>query len=269
MSSVVAQRQAFTSAELARLRALNLPETDGKPMDSDWQRIVTTLLIEIARHAFRRKRGYFGGNLCVYYSLQQSLDEDFLGPDFFYVRDADPHRLRKKWEVWNENNQFPNLIVEYLSPSTRANDLGKKKDLYEQTFQTREYFAYDPDNNTLLGWRLSPITNRYEPLEVGEKGRMFSEELKLWIGPWRGKIQGQMATWLRFFHEDGHLVLSPEEDARQLAAAERAEKEVERAAKEAALAAEETERAAKEVERAAKEAALAEVERLRKLLDSQ
>ena len=269
MSPAVAQRNVFTAAELARLRTLNLPETDGKPMGSDWQRIITSLLVAIARHVFRRKRGYFGGDMCLYYSLKQSLEEDFLGPDFFYVRDADPHKPRKKWEVWNENNQFPNLIIEYLSPSTRANDLGKKKDLFEQTFQTHEYFAYDPDDNTLLGWRRSPLTNRYEPLEADHTGRMFSEELQLWLGPWRGKIQDHKATWLRFFHEDGSLVLSPEEDARQLAATERAGKEVERAAKETERAAKEAALAAEDKERVAKEAALAEVERLRKLLKSQ
>ena len=261
--TVITKREIFTPTELVQLRALDLPETDGMPMDSDWQRIVTSLLVEIARHHFRRqKTGYFGGNMCFYYSLKQALNVDFLGPDFFYVKAADPRKLRKKWEVWNEHNHFPNVIIEFLSPSTQANDLGKKKKIYEQTFQTREYFAYEPDDETLLGWRLSPITGLYESIEADEDGRIFSEELNLLIGPWHGTTQGQTTTWLRFFHDNGSLVLSPEEDAQALAAAQRM-------AKQRALADKKAERAAKEAALADKEAALAEVERLRKLLESQ
>ena len=281
---------AFTPAELAELQSLDLPETDGQPMDSDWQRIETTFLIEVGRHHFRhQKTGYFGGNMCFYYSLKQARHLEFLGPDFFFVKDAEPHKLRKKWEIWKENNLFPNVIVEYLSPSTQANDLGKKKTIYERTFQTREYFVYEPDDVTLLGWRLSPITNLYEPIEADEDGRLYSDELNLLIGPWHGTLHGQTTTWLRFFDEDGSLVLSPEEEERRQKTEERQQKQLaqriakeenaarkeERAAKEAALADKEAALAdkeaalaAKEAERLAKEAAFAEIERLKKLLES-
>ena len=240
--AVIAKRPVFTSAELAQLRTLNLPETDGKPMDSAWHRVAMTLLIEIAVHFLRRRKlGYVAGNMCLYYSLKQALTKDFLGPDFFYVKQADPRKLRDKWEVWKENNLFPDVIIELISPSTKAKDLGKKKTIYEQTFQTREYFAYDPADNTLRGWRLSAITNRYESIESDDQGRMYCEELNLWLGTWLGTVERQKASWLRFFHDDGSLVLRPEEEALEVAANERAEKE----------------------------AAQAEVARLRKRLESQ
>ena len=147
-------------------------------MDSDWQRIATSLLVEIARHHFReRKTGYCGGNMCLYYSLSQVRKKQMLGPDFFFVKDAEPHKTRTKWEVWNENNLFPSVIIELLSPSTKTKDLGQKKKIYEQTFETAEYFAYDPADETLLGWRLSPLTSRYEPIETDQHGHMFSHEL--------------------------------------------------------------------------------------------
>ena len=140
-----------------------------------------------------------------------------------------------------------------------ARDLGVKKKIYEQTFQTAEYFVYDPVKQQLLGWRLSPITNRYEPLEVDEDGRIFSEELSLAIGTWRGEIEGKKRTCLRFFHPDGRLALRPGEAA---TLAERRKKDAALAEKDAAIA-------EKETERLEKEAAQAEVARLRKMLESQ
>ncbi|EDN69542.1 conserved hypothetical protein [Beggiatoa sp. PS] len=42
--------------------------------------------------------------------------------------------------------------IELMSDST---DLGEKKDLYEQVFQTHEYFVFEPKNShSLQGWRL-------------------------------------------------------------------------------------------------------------------
>ena len=64
-----------------------------------------------------------------------------------------------------------------------------------------------------------------------------------------------VSTTARFFHDDGSQVLRPEEDERRQKIEEREKRE--NAVKFAAS------------ERAEKEAALAEVERLRKLLESQ
>ena len=211
--AVISPRKTFSPAELAQLRAMNLPETDGQPIDSDWHRMAMTLLIELARYVLRHhKTGYVAGNMRLYYSLQQARNKDFPGPDFFYVKAADPEKLRDKWEVWEENNLYPDVIIELLSPSTRSKDLGNKKRIYEQEFHTREYFAYDPAKQTLLGWRLSPLTNRYEPIDA-DNGRMYCEEMQLWLGTWRGTVERLTATWLRFFHDDGSLVLRPEEEA--------------------------------------------------------
>ena len=253
--ATIRQRPAFSAAELAQLRKLELPETDGKPMDSPWQRKnITGLAESFVHHRRREKRGFVGANMCLYYSLEQVKQKRLLGPDFFFVKDADPHKLRTKWEVWNEDDQFPNVIIELLSPTTKKNDLGSKKQTYEEIFRTREYFAYDPDDQSLIGWQLSPITDRYEPLEANSEGRVYSEELEVWLGTWQGTMEGETTTWLRFFHDDDSLVLRPEE-------AERAAKETERAAKEEALKRESD-------ERAAKEEAHAEIERLRKLLET-
>ncbi len=64
------------------------------------------------------------------------------------------------------------------------------KELYEQVFRTPEYFCWDPfDPQAFVGWRLS--AGRYTPIPPDERGWLWSEELKLWLGPWAGAIQGE------------------------------------------------------------------------------
>ncbi len=48
----------------------------------------------------------------------------------------------------------PDLVIEVLSPSTRARDLGVKTHLYAQ-FHVSEYWVIDPDEATLTIYRLT------------------------------------------------------------------------------------------------------------------
>ena len=122
-------------------------------------------------------------------------------------------------------------LLEYLSPSTRRNDFGKKKDLYEQVFKTREYFCFEYMNPTadpnLFGWRLD-AHGRYQPITANEQGWLWSEELDLWVGTWDGRLEHDTTTWMRFYTANGGLVLTAAE-----AATRRADEEQRRADEEA------------------------------------
>jgi hypothetical protein len=136
--------------------------------------------------------------------------------------DVDGSYRRQKWIVWEEEGNYPDVIFEYLSPSTRHNDLGPKKNLYEQVFGTTEYFCFDYLNpegeDSLLGWRLS--SGRYQPITPNEQGWLWSEKLQLWIGKWQGTYDRDKSTWLRFYSEEGELVLTLAEAAEAKAEAE-------------------------------------------------
>jgi len=136
---------------------------------------------------------------------------------------VDGSRPRGKWVVWEEDGRFPDAIVELMSPSTGAEDLGRKKDLYERTFHTPDYFAYDPDAGTLYGWRL--IDRTYLALEPDHHGRLWSAELDGWIGRWTGDYLGQRAAWLRLFDSQGNLLPTAGEAGAQRAADLAAENE--------------------------------------------
>ncbi len=250
--------QGSIDTVLKRLEELDLPAEDGIPLESNWHRIEMNLLIDSVHYLWRDRNDYFtGGNMFIYFSVQQVKNRDYRGPDFFVVKDTDGTRNRNSWIIWEEIGRYPDVIVELASPSTIKIDLGFKKYLYERTFRTPEYFCYDPESKRLFGWRLTQ--GLYIELKPNDRGWLWSEELNVWMGAWEGEFQRHNASWLRFYTDDGHLVLTHKE-----AEAQRAEAEAQRAEAEAQRAEAEAQRAEAEAQRA--DAAEAELNRLRALL---
>jgi Uma2 family endonuclease len=209
------------------LPKVELLETDGVPMESAWHRLAMTLLLEVVSFHFRHRDDYFaGGNMFIYYSEEQARTRSYRGPDFFYVNGVPRTPLRRYWVVWQEGGRYPDVIIELLSPSTREEDLTTKRDLYERTFRTHEYFCYDPPTQALMGWRLR--NRRYEAIPPNERGWLWCEELQLWLGTWEGAFQGNHATWLRFYDPNGELVMIEGEAERRRAEAQHQRAEAER-----------------------------------------
>jgi Uma2 family endonuclease len=234
---------------------VKLIESDGEPLESDWHVRAIQLLIDVVSYHLRgRDDFYCGGNMFIYYSEKQARNRDYRGPDFFFVQGVPRLPMRPYWAVWDEEGRYPDVIIELLSATTAKVDRTTKKDIYEKTFHTHEYYCYDPDAQRLEGWRL--INHRYEPIAPNDQGWLWCEELGLWLGPWEGKFQDNPATWLRFYDAAGKLGPTFAEGAQDEAEAERQRAEAERQRAEA-----ERQRAeAAEAELAQLRAALAEKE---------
>lgn len=97
---------------------------------------------------------------------------DYFEPDIMFVRSGREHILAERGIEGP-----PDLLVEVLSPSTAARDLGIKLDRY-RLFGVVEYWVIDPDERTVLVWRLAdgasePLalvladTLRWQPLAGG------------------------------------------------------------------------------------------------------
>ncbi|MGB3239943.1 MAG: Uma2 family endonuclease [Geitlerinemataceae cyanobacterium] len=176
----------------------------------------------------RRDSFYAAGNLTIYYSNRQRRDEQFRGPDFFVVLDTE-YKERKSWVVWDEEGKYPNVIVEMLSDSTAEVDRTTKKEIYQNTFRTPEYFWFDPYSFEFQGFRL--LGGLYEAITPTEQGWMWSQQLELYLGVVEEK--------LRFLTPEGNLVPAPMEAAMQEllnAEAERQRAQAERQRAEAAEA---------------------------------
>ncbi len=200
----------------------DLPYDDGARMESPWHAHSAMLLKDsyVAAHGGLMTDYYIGVNMFVYYSWKQIRDNEYRGPDLYVVKNVDGTKPRLYWATWDEDGRYPDVIIELLSPSTEQEDLGAKKDLYEQHFRTPEYFCIAPEVERLSGWRLGADL-RYQALMPDEHGRLWSEELGCWIGSWRGVYLGEEHTWPRLFHPDGTLVLVSAEVERERANAER------------------------------------------------
>ncbi|RKZ45792.1 MAG: hypothetical protein DRR08_33880, partial [Candidatus Parabeggiatoa sp. nov. 2] len=142
----------------------DLPLEDGIPLETNQHRIAMNVLIQSLKHAWAERTDFFvGGNMFVYFSTLQLRNKDYRGPDFFVALDIDGSYSRQSWTVWEEGGKYPDVIVELLSSSTKAEDLGSKKNLYERIFKTPNYFVFDPfDAKSLRGWHFK--NRRYEEL---------------------------------------------------------------------------------------------------------
>ena len=211
---------------------------DGEPLESDWHTVAFPLLRKLIVRAMAeqgRTDFFCGANIFVYYSVEQAwavAEEEkrglekraFRGPDVFWVGGIDPDRDRQAWIAWEEDGRLPDVVVELLSASTAHKDRTEKRDLYAQVFRTAEYFLCDPDTRQLEGLRLSDRS--YQPIQPDENGRLWSEQLGVFLGLWHGQEDGRTGAWVRLFRPDGSLVPTPEEQAeaeRQRAEAAEAE----------------------------------------------
>ena len=117
-----------------------------------------------------------------------------VAPDLFIAFDVDVagiyENLPNFW-IW-EIGKGPDFVMEVASPSTAANDLGWKRELY-QRLEIQEYWRFDPTGGRLYG---KPITGErlvngeYEeyPSEYGVDGSVRSStELLDMVFYWNGE----------------------------------------------------------------------------------
>lgn len=202
---------AMTAQQLADLMpdATQL-ESNEPEMESSLHYAQLALLVACLEWLWRDRNDFFiGANLTIYFSREQLKNRDFRGPDFFLINQTE-RRPRKSWVVWEEGGQYPDLIVELLSPATAKTDRSLEKVLYQDRFRTPEYFWFSPDTLEFEGYRL--VGQHYEAIAPNDAGWRWSDVLGLFLG-----VQNET---LRYFHPSGELVPTPEEaaEAAQLAA---------------------------------------------------
>jgi Uma2 family endonuclease len=194
----------FSAQELAAL----MPDTsqllsDEPEMESSLHYAQLALLVACLEFLWRDRTDFFiGANLTIYFSRQQLKNRDFRGPDFFLVQPTE-RRPRNSWVVWEEDGQYPNLIIELLSSSTADTDRTLKKVLYHDRFRTPEYFWFSPETLEFAGFQL--VGHTYTPISPDSHGWLWSNELQLYLG-----IDNRQ---LRYFSATGELVPTPEEVA--------------------------------------------------------
>lgn len=155
---------------------------------------------------------------------------------------------RSSYVMWDEVIP-PAIVIEFLSPSTEGDDLGRfaaklpgatspkpgkppgKFMVYEQILQVPNYIVFNETTGQLRYFRL--VDDRYqEQVIASNPPSLWIPELKIGLGLWTGSYRHINQRWLRWCDRDGHWLLTETERERGAKEWERAEKERERSAKE-------------------------------------
>ena len=154
--------------------------SDESPMETELHLRQLMLLIQSLELLWKDRQDFYAfGNLTIYYSPNQRKSEYFRGPDFFVVLGV-ARKPRKSWLVWEEDGKYPHVIIDILSDSTAETDRGLKKEIYQETFRTPNYFWFDPTSLEFKGFQL--MAGKYEEIAANEQGWLWSQQLELFLG---------------------------------------------------------------------------------------
>jgi Uma2 family endonuclease len=159
-------------------------ESDGKPMGESEQHILNIryLLEPLDAWFAADTMVYVAGNMFVHY--ERGNRNRHVSPDVFIVRGvpkaARPGR-RRNYLVWEEG-RAPDVVFEITSKTTKAEDLVKKRAIYQDVLKVSEYFLFDPFEEYLRppfqGFRLT--RGKYRPIRP-VAGRLPSKALGLHV----------------------------------------------------------------------------------------
>ena len=224
---------------------VHYPVEDDQPMSETFKhaRVTVDAKMVLDLHHIDRPDACVGGNNFLYY--EEGKPKLVVSPDVFVAYGVPKETDREVWKVWVEG-KAPDFILEVTSRSTRKDDEGRKKAIYER-IGVREYWQFDPTGDyldpILKGRALSDGRFRELELERRDGGLCrFSEVLGLDLRLEEGR--------LRFFDpKRGEYLLTPEEQERALKERDRTVDQQRQALQEQRRALEAAEARVRELER--------------------
>jgi Uma2 family endonuclease len=205
------------------------PEEPGLPDDyHDLQPQLLSRTLRLSGHS--SPEIYTASDLNLYYDLTHPLWHK--RPDWFLVvgvprlypqGDGD----RDSYVLWQEKVS-PAVIIEFLSPGTEADDLGRfapkplkpkpansppyKFTVYEQILQVPHYIVFNKRDQSLRYFLL--VQGAYqEQIVATSNPRLWIPALNIGLGIWRGTFEGMPKSWLRWCDAHGNLFLTDTETA--------------------------------------------------------
>ncbi len=151
------------------------PERDGNPMAETPIHWRATVDATEPLHGYFEQRSdvYVNSDMLMYYmegDLRRSV-----APDVWVAFGVPKLPERRTWLVWLEG-KGPDFVLEITSRSTKREDEGRKKSVYEQ-LGVREYWQFDPTGDyldpILKGRELGP-DGKYRDLVLQERDGVLS-----------------------------------------------------------------------------------------------
>ena len=235
-----------------------LPESDGtfvKNFQEHPQSILLTDSITPILATIHADGNYcIGQDSGIYWRLTDPLEKGAEAPDWFYVPNVPPTldgQSRRSYVMWQEF-VAPLIVLEFVSgngaeernrtPLLRTDKQETKPGkfwVYENAIRPAFYGIYEVRKASVEVYSL--IQNRYELVAANDRGHYPIPQLGVELGIWQGSYQNMELPWLRWWDNQGNLLLS---------GAERAEEERQRADREQEIAQQQRQRADREQQRA-------------------
>jgi len=153
-------------------KEIEYPTSDGQPMAETTlhRKVMSSTIGGLERRYAETPDVWVGGNLLLYY-LEGRPDKS-VSPDVMLARGVKSKHDRDTWLLWEEGVP-PTLVFEITSRSTRREDTGSKKDLYER-LGVAELVLFDPYGDylkpRLQGYRHD--RGRYRPIPLNPDGSL-------------------------------------------------------------------------------------------------
>ena len=232
------------------------PEEPGLPDEfHDLQPQLLSRTLSLS--GYSRENCFTASDLNLYYNVRHPLWHK--RPDWFLVVDVprlyEQRDLRRSYVLWQEGNP-PTVVVEFLSPGTEAEDLGRfyegmaedslieaanavvsngdnqatqakppgKFEVYETRLRVPYYFVYSRYTQRLRYFKLEGVQYQEQSLNP-ETPLVWLEDLEIGLGIWQGEFEGVTAAWLRWCDQAGNWLLTDTEQAQQQLEQERQAKE--------------------------------------------
>ena len=203
-----------------------LPETDGtfvKNFQEHPQSIVLTSSIAPILEKLHPDGQYcIGQDSGIYWRLVEPPEKGAEAPDWFYVPNVSPFldgEYRRSYVLWKES-VAPLIAIEFVSgngneerdatPASASEKAGKFW-VYEQAIRIPFYAIFDAWKDILEVYHL--VDGRYAKMEPNERGHFAIAPMAVELGLQQEIQQREMTTWLRWWDEDGNLLLTGDERA--------------------------------------------------------
>ncbi|MEG4408632.1 Uma2 family endonuclease [Microcoleus sp. MON2_D5] len=208
-----------------------LPESDGtfvKNFQEHPQSLILTDSIgQILQQRHPDGQYAIGQDCGIYWRETEPPEQGAEAPDWFYVPNVPPNidgQIRRSYVLWREHIA-PLIALEFASgngdeerdrtPLSRTEEGVVTKPgkfwVYERVMRIPYYGIYQVNNGRLEVYRL--IDGYYQLLELNQRGHFPIAPLGVELGLWQGSYQNQTMLWLRWWDEEGNLLLIGDERA--------------------------------------------------------
>lgn len=206
----------FSDIETTLPDHTQLPESDGtfvKNLQEHPQSILLTDSIEPILQKIHPDGQYcIGQDSGIYWRMTEPPERGAEAPDWFYVPNVPPTLnglVRRSYVLWQEY-LAPLIVLEFVS-GNGAEERDKtpitgKFWVYEQAIRVPFYGIYKVKKASVEMYQL--VQGHYELLPANERGHFPLEAMGVELGIWQGRYQNLELPWLRWWDNQGNLLLT-------------------------------------------------------------